>query len=118
VRLLAPFDPWYTIARASRNCGAGSIRFELTLPSAKRKLGYYAHAASLARSCGWLGQRLVKDGRARCEFGICGLPARERVFKRELELELDRFRVFLGRNVTGLFFTTASSNAASRQPPF
>jgi uncharacterized protein YcaQ len=35
VRLLAPFDPWCTTARASRSCGAGPTASRLTRPSRK-----------------------------------------------------------------------------------
>jgi len=38
----------------------------------------------------------VKDGTLQYELGYADAPPRERAFKRELDLELDRFRAFLG----------------------
>jgi hypothetical protein len=45
---------------------------------------------------GW-GNLSVKNGGLKSEFGyVASHPPRDRVFKRELEAELDRMRVFLG----------------------
>jgi hypothetical protein len=37
----------------------------------------------------------VRNGALDCEFGYASSPPRSRVFRRELDLELDRFRTFL-----------------------
>ena len=45
---------------------------------------------------GW-GNLAVKDDDLQCDFGYIGSPPRERAFRRELEAEIARMRVFLGR---------------------
>ena len=47
------------------------------------------------RVIGW-GNLSVKNGKVKAEFGYVESQPRERAFKRELEAELDRMRVFLG----------------------
>jgi len=74
-----------------------SYRFEAYTPAHKRKLGYYA-LPLLWRDAviGW-GNLSVKNGELQSELGYVGSrPPGDRVFKRELEGELDRLRVFLG----------------------
>jgi hypothetical protein len=45
---------------------------------------------------GW-GNVSVRNGALRSDFGyVKSVPSRDRAFKRELEAELDRMRVFLG----------------------
>jgi uncharacterized protein YcaQ len=95
VRLLAPFDP-VTRDRARFELLWGwEYRFEAYTPASKRKLGYYALPLLWRdRVVGW-GNLSVKDGELRSEFGYAGAEPRNRAFKRELDAELDRMRVFL-----------------------
>ena len=97
VRLLAPFDP-VVHDRARFEIFWGWVyRFEAYTPAAKRKLGYYALPLLWRdRVIGW-GNLAVKDGGLTSEVGyVAGKAPRERAFKRALETELERVRVFLG----------------------
>jgi uncharacterized protein YcaQ len=96
VRLLAPFDPLvHDRARFELLWGWG-YRFEAYTPVAKRKLGYYALPLLWRdRVIGW-GNLSVKDGQLEAKFGYVNSQPRDRVFKRELETEMDRMRAFLG----------------------
>jgi hypothetical protein len=44
---------------------------------------------------GW-GNLSVKNGELKTEFGYVKAQPRDRAFKRELEAEVDRMRLFLG----------------------
>ena len=97
VRLLAPFDPVvHDRARFERLWG-WVYRFEAYTPAPKRKLGYYAMPMLWReRVIGWANLS-VKDGELFADLGyVSSTPPRERAFKRELDAELDRVRVFLG----------------------
>ncbi len=99
VRLLAPFDP-VVHDRARFELFSGWVyRFEAYTPAPKRKLGYYALPLLWRdRVIGW-GNLAVKNGALTSELGyVAGKPPRDRAFKRELEAELERMRVFLGTN--------------------
>ena len=96
VRLLAPFDPLVHDRTRFEKLWGWVYRFEAYTPVPKRKLGYYAMPLLWRdRVIGW-ANCAVNDGALQCEFGYAGSPPRERAFKRELDLELDRFRAFLG----------------------
>jgi uncharacterized protein YcaQ len=72
-------------------------RFEAYTPAPKRKLGYYALPLLWRdRVIGWANVS-VKNGAIQAEFGYVGSPPRGRVFQRELEAEVERMRVFLGK---------------------
>ena len=96
VRLLAPFDPvvWDRL-RFERFWG-WEYRFEAYTPVAKRRRGYYALPLLWRdRVVGW-GNLSVVDGTLRADFGYAsGSAPRDRAFRRELDAELDRMRVFL-----------------------
>lgn len=96
VRLLAPFDPLvHDRARFERLWG-WVYRFEAYTPVAKRKLGYYAMPLLWRdRVIGW-ANLAVTNGKLACNTGYVTSPPRDRVYKRELDLELDRLRAFLG----------------------
>jgi uncharacterized protein len=97
VRLLAPFDPVVHDRGRFEIFWGWVYRFEAYTPAAKRKLGYYALPLLWRdRVIGW-GNLAVKDGRLMSDIGyVGGRTPRDRDFKRELEAELERMRVFLG----------------------
>ena len=95
VRLLAPFDPIVWDRRRFEMLWGWAYRFEAYTPQPKRKLGYYALPLLWRdRVIGW-GNLSVKDGALRGDFGYIGSPPTSRVFRRALDEELDRMRVFL-----------------------
>ncbi len=96
VRLLAPFDPVVHDRSRFELLWGWSYRFEAYTPVSKRKLGYYALPLLWRdRVIGW-ANLAVKDARLNTEFGYVTSEPRDRVFKRELEAEIARMRVFLG----------------------
>jgi uncharacterized protein YcaQ len=96
VRLLAPFDPVVRDRNRFELLWGWVYRFEAYTPARRRKLGYYAMPLLWRdRVIGW-ANLAVKDGALKSEFGYAGAQPRDRVFKRELEAELNRMRAFLG----------------------
>ena len=96
VRLLAPFDPVVWDRDRFELLWGWVYRFEAYTPAPKRKRGYYALPLLWRdRVIGW-GNLSVNDGELKAELGYIESPPRDRAFKRELEAELDRLRVFLG----------------------
>ncbi len=96
LRLLAPFDPVVRDRARFKLLWGWEYRFEAYTPAPKRKLGYYALPMLWRdRVIGW-GNLSVKDGELKSDFGYVGTQPQDRVFKRELEAELDRIREFLG----------------------
>ena len=96
VRLLAPFDPLVHDRRRFELLWGWVYRFEAYTPASKRKLGYYAMPLVWKNHViGWANLS-VKNGDLKSECGYVESEPRERAFKRELEAELDRMRVFLG----------------------
>jgi uncharacterized protein len=96
VRFLAPFDPVVWDRRRFEMLWAWAYRFEAYTPVAKRKLGYYALPLLWRdRVIGWVNLT-VKDGKLEVAPGyVKSRPPRERAFKRGLEAEVERIRVFL-----------------------
>jgi hypothetical protein len=96
VRLLAPFDPVVWDRARFELLWNWAYRFEAYTPIQKRKLGYYA-LPLLWRDqiIGW-GNLSVKDGKLKSEFGYVKSAPKDPLFKRELESELDRIKIFLG----------------------
>ena len=96
VRLLTPFDPLVWDRDRFELLWGWVYRFEAYTPAPKRKLGYYAMPLVWRdRLIGW-GNLSVNNGELKSEFGyVESQPPRDRVFKRELEAELDRLRAFL-----------------------
>ena len=105
VRLLAPFDPLVWDRRRFELFWGWAYRFEAYTPAPKRKLGYYALPLLWREAViGWgnvevgadksgdkRGSKLLKS------FGYAnGKPTRDAAFRRGLEEELERMRVFLG----------------------
>ena len=97
VRLLAPFDPVVHDRTRFELLWGWVYRFEAYTPAPKRKLGYYALPLLWRdRVIGW-ANLAVKNGALTSELGYtAGQPPRDRAFKRQLEAELARMRVFLG----------------------
>jgi len=96
VRLLTPFDPIVWDRRRFALLWDWTYRFEAYTPAAKRKLGYYA-LPMLWRDhiVGW-GNLAVRNGGLDAQFGYVRSRPRDRAFTRELAMEVDRVRVFLG----------------------
>jgi len=98
VRLLAPFDPVVWDRRRFELFWGWAYRFEAYTPPAKRVRGYYA-LPLLWRDAvvGW-GNLSVASGRLKASFGYAsGRAPRDAVFRRELDAELERMEIFLGR---------------------
>jgi uncharacterized protein len=97
VRLLAPFDPLVHDRSRFELLWNWVYRFEAYTPAPKRKLGYYAMPLLWRdQVIGWANIS-VKNRGLNVEFGyVASLAPRDRVFKRELEAELERMRDFLG----------------------
>ena len=96
VRLLAPFDPVVWDRRRFELLWGWAYRFEAYTPAAKRERGYYALPLLWRdRIIGW-GNVSVTPGEVEAVFGyVDSHPPRERAFKRALEAEVERMRVFL-----------------------
>jgi uncharacterized protein YcaQ len=95
VRLLAPFDPVVWDRDRFELLWGWAYRFEAYTPAPKRKRGYYALPLLWRdRVIGW-GNLSVKNGELAADFGYVGSPPADHVFRRELEAELNRMRVFL-----------------------
>jgi uncharacterized protein len=96
VRLLASFDPLVHDRARFELLWGWTYRFEAYTPAAKRKLGYYAMPLLWRdRVIGWANLS-VSNGELKADLGyVATKPPRERIFKRELEAELDRMRAFL-----------------------
>jgi uncharacterized protein YcaQ len=96
VRLLAPFDPVVHDRDRFELLWGWIYRFEAYTPAAKRKLGYYALPLLWRdRVIGWANMS-VKNGDLDYDIGYIENPPNDRTFKRELDLEIDRMKVFLG----------------------
>jgi uncharacterized protein YcaQ len=97
VRLLAPFDPIVWDRRRFEILWGWAYRFEAYTPVPKRKLGYYA-LPLLWRDhvIGWANVSAA-DGHLHSDVGyVASRPPHGPVFRRALEEELHRLRVFLG----------------------
>ena len=96
VRLLAPFDPIVFDRYRFELLWRWTYRFEAYTPRYKRKLGYYA-MPMLWRDhvIGW-GNLTVGGSELKAELGYVKSQPKDRVFKRELEAELNRMQIFLG----------------------
>jgi uncharacterized protein YcaQ len=99
VRLLAPFDPLVWDRSRLEMLWGWVYRFEAYTPASKRIRGYYALPLLWRdRVVGW-ANLAVKKRELQGEFGyVNSSPPRGREFKRELEEEMERVRVFLGIN--------------------
>ncbi len=95
VRFLAPFDPVVWDRRRFEHFWGWSYRFEAYTPAPKRKLGYYAMPLLWQDDViGWVNIS-NKSGKLRVETGFSKGEFHEPSFRRELEAEIERFRLFL-----------------------
>ncbi|MEP6917756.1 MAG: crosslink repair DNA glycosylase YcaQ family protein, partial [Acidobacteriota bacterium] len=95
VRLLAPFDPVVWDRRRFEMLWGWAYRFEAYTPASKRKRGYYALPLLWRdRVVGW-GNVSLQRGELHAEFGYVASRPRDAAFRRELEAEVERMRVFL-----------------------
>ena len=98
VRLLAPFDPVVWDRRRFELFWGWAYRFEAYTPACKRVRGYYA-LPLLWRDAviGWGNLAVTSDGRLQHELGyVTGRAPRGAAFRRELDAEIERLKVFLG----------------------
>jgi len=96
VRLLTPFDPIVWDRDRFELLWNWIYRFEAYTPAAKRKLGYYALPLLWRdRVIGWSNLSMVA-GRLKSQIGYVASAPRDRLFRRELDAELERMRTFLG----------------------
>jgi uncharacterized protein YcaQ len=98
VRLLTPFDPVVWDRHRFELFWGWQYRFEAYTPAAKRKLGYYALPLLWGeRVIGW-GNLTSTAGSLESSFGyVTGRPPREAAYRKALEVELERMRIFLSR---------------------
>ena len=95
VRFLAPFDPIVWDRRRFELLWGWEYRFEAYTPAAKRRFGYYALPLLWRENViGWANVS-VKDGELVTELGYSAQAPRERAFRRELDVEMERVRGFL-----------------------
>jgi uncharacterized protein len=95
LRLLSPFDPVVWDRRRFEILWGWPYRFEAYTPVQKRRFGYYALPLLWRdRIIGWANLS-ARNGELTCDVGYVHGPPRERIHKRELEAELERFRLFL-----------------------
>jgi uncharacterized protein YcaQ len=96
VYLLAPFDPVVHDRARFELLWGWVYRFEAYTPPAKRKLGYYALPLLFRdRVLGWANVT-TNDGELEVQIGyVAGRPPRDRVFRSELDAEIERMRLFL-----------------------
>jgi uncharacterized protein len=95
VRLLTPFDPVVWDRDRFEILWDWQYRFEAYVPAAKRQRGYYALPLLYGdRVIGW-GNLRVENAQLKSEFGYVAHQPRDRVFKRELDAELQRIKAFL-----------------------
>jgi uncharacterized protein YcaQ len=95
VRLLAPFDPVAWDRWRFERLWGWTYRFEAYTPPAKRIRGYYAQPMLWRdQVIGW-GNLSANAGSLKADFGYVKSAPSDRVFKRELEAELERVRGFL-----------------------
>jgi uncharacterized protein YcaQ len=97
VRLLAPFDPIVWDRRRFELLWGWAYRFEAYTPAEKRTRGYYALPLLWRdRVVGW-GNVSVKDGALDARFDyVDAQRTNDPGFQRELDIEMDRLRAFLG----------------------
>lgn len=95
VRILAPFDPVVHDRDRFELLWNWTYRFEAYTPAPKRKLGYYAMPLLWRdQVIGWANMSISKNELIH-DLGYVTSAPQDRTFKRELDLELTRFRAFL-----------------------
>lgn len=113
VRLLTPFDPVVWDRDRFEILWGWQYRFEAYVPAAKRERGYYALPLLYGdRVIGW-GNLRVQDGQLKSAFGYVVHRPRGRVFKRELDAELERIKAFLAVPMAEATVRSRQSSAAA-----
>jgi uncharacterized protein YcaQ len=94
--LLTPFDPIVWDRRRFELLWGWPYRFEAYTPVRRRQLGYYALPMLWGdRLVGWANVTR-RAGTLDVRTGyVAGRPPRDRAFRRALDEELDRMRIFL-----------------------
>jgi len=96
VRLLAPFDPVVWDRRRFERFWGWGYRLEAYTPPGKRKFGYYALPMLRGDDViGWANAQ-VREGVLAVEPGYARAAPKGATFRRELALEAERLRVFVG----------------------
>ncbi len=96
VRLLTPFDPLVWDRRRFEHLHGWAYRFEAYTPVPKRKFGYYALPLLWGtEAIGWANLK-VEANELKAEVGFVNGEPKSKLFARELEAELNRYRSFLG----------------------
>lgn len=96
VRLLTPFDPVVWDRRRFELLWSWRYRFEAYTPPAQRRLGYYALPVLFEDNViGWANVKNSETSLT-AELGFPGRQGQNVRFRRELEAEIERIRVFLG----------------------
>ncbi len=96
VRLLTPFDPVVWDRRRFEHLHGWAYKFEAYTPAPKRQFGYYALPLLWGSGAiGWANLK-VEGGELKADVGFMNEAPKSKVFARELEAELDRYRAFLG----------------------
>jgi len=97
VRFLAPFDPLVWDRRRFELFWGWAYRFEAYTPVAKRERGYYAMPLMWRDAIiGWVNASLDANKSLIVEPGFIKSKPRDKQFKAAFDLELERFRNFLG----------------------
>lgn len=95
VRLLAPFDPLVWDRSRFEHFWGWAYRFEAYTPAAKRVRGYYALPLLWHDSMiGWANLR-VQNNSLQVELGFSEKEPIDANFRRELEQEIERMKIFL-----------------------
>ncbi|RYX82751.1 winged helix-turn-helix domain-containing protein [bacterium] len=96
VRFVAPFDPLVWDRRRFEHLHGWEYKFEAYTPAAKRRFGYYALPLLWGtEAIGWANLK-VEGGELKSKIGFVNEAPKSKTFARELEAELERYRVFLG----------------------
>lgn len=98
VRFLAPFDPLVWDRRRFEHLWGWAYRFEAYTPIAKRLRGYYSMPLLWGNDViGW-ANATSSAGKLEVDVGFVGKRPKDAEFKRQLDEEIERMRVFLNRS--------------------
>ncbi|THF89005.1 winged helix-turn-helix domain-containing protein [Deinococcus sp. KSM4-11] len=96
VRIVSPFDPLVWDRRRFEHLHGWAYRFEAYTPPAKRTMGYYALPVFQAeKAVGWANLK-VEGGDLLSEIGLAPGIRETGALRRGIDVELNRYRAFLG----------------------